>query len=103
MRLITADSYERWFMKKQLTTALSVGVAFVALLIVWSVAAYWFHPGFQLDENGSPILDDGKPRVNGIVLLPSPIVVVTDLYTLIAEQSFLKDIFASCTRVFFGL
>lgn len=90
-------------MKKQLTTILSVSVAFVALLIVWSIAAYWFHPGYVLDENGAPVLEDGKPRVNGIVLLPSPVVVVIDLYILIAEQGFLKDIFASSSRVFLGL
>lgn len=71
---------------KHFLSRFSILPAFVIVLVVWSIAALLL-----------------RPPQGGIVLLPGPIFVATELYYLLVENNFLWDILLSSMRVILGI
>jgi NitT/TauT family transport system permease protein len=91
-------------MNKQLTATFWVVVVFAGLFGAWLAAAAWFHPGYRVDAQGAPVLDDeNKPVTRGAVLLPGPWTVLREWYELFEHQDFLADVGQSVKRITLGL
>lgn len=91
-------------MKKQLTATFWVVLVFAGLFGAWVLAATWSHPGYRVDRQGNPMLDDDdQPVPRGAVLLPGPLVVLEEWYGLFARRDFLTDVGQSVKRITLGL
>lgn len=72
---------------KQLPTWVTILLTVGLLLAAWTGAAWWFRP----EQEG------------GLVLLPSPLVVLREWYALFAEHEFITDVWQSTKRVLLGM
>lgn len=68
-------------------TRLALLLTTFAALAIWSLAAFLMRP----------------PEEGGLLLLPGPVVVVEDLYRMLVDEGFLRDIGLSSMRIALGV